>query len=278
MQAPRTTHHQAFAVRPEAKAAIIDAVTQASRALLGMWPGRPGAPRPVTTMKADNTAVSMADLASQAILLDGLRSVGHDEVVVTEEDVRTHTLSASTVWFVDPLDGTRQYLSGSRDFAVLVSGWSSGKPVYSVAGFPANGILAVADGTTVTHIGPEAGGRPTVHAVYCDPPGLRGALGSGTEYLVDCYESTRVLVEVARRYARGAVVEMCGHRAWDIAAPIHLITAAGGCVTDEQGRTVSLTTPQVQARYLVAATDASTHRALLDALSDPTDRKDPEQR
>lgn len=206
--------------------------------------------------------------ASQRILLEAVARADPGAVVVSEEDSHSHTRTAQTVRFCDSLDGTRRYLAGSPDFAILLSACTDGTPVYSIAYFPATDILADADSTTLTiRRRAPAPERIGVHACYGDPPGLRAALDPDTAYLVDHYESTRALVDVALGDALAAVVTLCGHYAWDLAAPIHLINAAGGIVTDQDGQPIPLRSPHVHAEYVVLATmDRELHRNLLHAL------------
>ncbi|NNH76041.1 hypothetical protein HLB23_40400 [Nocardia uniformis] len=253
---------------PQGRGALLDAVTRAGDRLMRNWPGHTRTASPTSWRKPDGTLVSVADHASQRILTTALANTVRNAVVISEENQRSHTRTASTVWFIDPLDGTRQYLAGSSDFAILLSAWTHGVPALSIAYFPADNILAeaYADTLTVHRCGPPPD-HPAVHSVYGDVPGLREALAPDTEYLADRYESTRVLADIALGHALGAVVEMCGHYAWDLAAPIHLITAAGAFVTDQDGEPLRLRGPHVSARHVVAARDPGLHQTLLHALN-----------
>ncbi|MEY9948382.1 inositol monophosphatase [Kitasatospora sp. GAS1066B] len=254
---------------------LAPAVEQAAARLMRTWTGRPAAAANRARTKPDGTLVCDADTASEQILLSAIRAADPGGRIITEEDPATHHGhdGAATLWFIDPLDGTRQYLDGSPDFAILVSAWQHGAPVFSIAAFPAWDILALAHHDTLQlHPSVPAQRRPQpVHACYCDLPAVRECLPDGTAYLVDAFESTRALVDVARGSAAGAVVEMCGHRAWDIAAPCHLIGASGRTVTDETGKPICLDQPDVEARYLVAAATSTLHASLLTALENYRD-------
>ncbi|MET9658139.1 inositol monophosphatase family protein [Streptomyces sp. NPDC006510] len=246
---------------------LLDAVHAAGQRLLATWPGAGG--RPAAATKPDGSVVTDADLASEAILTAAIRTVAPGAHIAAEENPASHHCPGpdTMVWFLDPLDGTRLYLNGSADFAILLSAWHAGRALLSIASFPAAGIVAAARNGTVsfTPSGPPPARLP-VHTCYCDPPGLPGVIPADLSHLVDAYESTRALVDVARGHAAGAVALMCGHRTWDIAAPAHLITTAGGTVTDEHGAPLHLTGCDVTARYLVAATTRTLHRRLLAAL------------
>ncbi|MEU3562833.1 inositol monophosphatase family protein [Kitasatospora sp. NPDC006786] len=252
---------------------LVAAVDQAAARLLSTWPGAGMTGPEDVRRKADGTLVSAADTDAEQILVKAITSFDPTGLIVTEENPDTHhprSTSRALTWYIDPLDGTRQYLDGSTDFAVLVSAWRGSTPEFSVASFPAAGVLAVADRDQATFRPvPQPPDQRPVHACYFEPAGLRERLPAGTPLRVDAFESTRALTEVARGTAAGAVAEMCGHRAWDIAACCHLLTATGRHITDEHGHPVRFDGPDVTARYLVAADTRDLHSLLLTTL-EPT--------
>ncbi|MFD6391183.1 inositol monophosphatase family protein [Nocardia sp. NPDC060259] len=253
-----------------AKDRIIDAVSRASDELLARWPRLTGF-APASATKTDGTPVSSADLASQTILVAAIASTQPGAVILAEEDTATQCRPGTNVWFVDPLDGTNLYLAGHSDFAVLVSGWVDDEPVLSVAAFPSESILAVADHEQATFTAPDSPPEQlAVHAVYCDLPNIREAIGGMHPYEIDRFESTRTLVDVARGHAAGAIVEMCGHATWDIAAPAHLISASRGVISDEFGNRIHPHGTTVDFGYLVAARSPTLHKRLLHVLAQTT--------
>ncbi|PZT75876.1 MULTISPECIES: inositol monophosphatase family protein [unclassified Streptomyces] len=249
---------------------LVPAVDQAAARLLSTWPGTGMACPENVRRKADGTLVSAADTDAEQILVKAITHLDPTGVILTEEDPATHQANPNhraLTWYIDPLDGTRQYLDGSADFAILVSAWRGQVPEFSIASFPAAGVLAIADRDQATfRPAPQPPDQPPVHACYFEPAALRERLPARHPLLVDAFESTRALTEVARGTAAGAVAEMCGHRAWDIAALCHLITATGCHITDEHGRPVRFEGPDVTARYLVAADTRDLHSLLLNTL------------
>ena len=67
-----------------------------------------------------NDLVSHVDLASEALIVDGLRAAFPDDGVLGEEGGGVPGTSARR-WIVDPLDGTRNYLSGSGPWSVCIA-------------------------------------------------------------------------------------------------------------------------------------------------------------
>src|SRR5690242_6450312 len=68
------------------------------------------------TSKADGSPVTRADLAANEIIVQGLADSFPNVPVMTEERAPdTRALGARHVFLVDPLDGTRDFLSGNGE-------------------------------------------------------------------------------------------------------------------------------------------------------------------
>ncbi|MGJ3522532.1 3'(2'),5'-bisphosphate nucleotidase CysQ family protein [Nitratidesulfovibrio sp. D1] len=93
--------------------------------------------------KADDSPVTEADDASQAVLAEGLARLRPDLPVLSEEGrIPPHAERAGWPRFllVDPLDGTRGFLNGEGDFAVCVALVERGRPTAGILHFPALGV------------------------------------------------------------------------------------------------------------------------------------------
>jgi fructose-1,6-bisphosphatase/inositol monophosphatase family enzyme/SAM-dependent methyltransferase len=228
-------------------------------------------------VKTDGTLVTAADYASESTLLAAIRShAPHPHDILSEESPALPLTPALPIWFVDPLDGTRSYAAGSPDYAVLVSEWVAETPRFSVVYYPAIGQLAVAAAGRAAWShwkippldGADADPKGVVRVCYMCSPGLRHLVTqSGAAYSEQQVESTRALLDVATGAASAAIVLVCGHKPWDLAALLHLVSAAGGFVSDETGRPVRMLGSEVLSRYIVASRDRLLHTNLTAALS-----------
>lgn len=116
---------------------VIDLVRLAGAAILPHW--RVGV---AVTAKADDSPVTAADLAAHHVLLDGLLALAPDIPVLSEEDCAIDLDQRSTWtrwWLVDPLDGTKEFISGSDEFTVNVALIEQGRVVFGVVAMPTNG-------------------------------------------------------------------------------------------------------------------------------------------
>lgn len=106
--------------------------------------------------KSDESPVTEADEAADALISAGIRSAFPDIVLVTEEQAASHGQSASSFIIVDPLDGTKEFIKRRGDFTVNIALVQDGVPVRGVVFAPAKGRLfyTEADGRSVEESGP----------------------------------------------------------------------------------------------------------------------------
>jgi len=94
------------------------------------------------TAKADDSPVTAADLAAHHVLLDGLTALAPNIPVLSEEDANiAQSVRAAWTrwWLVDPLDGTKEFISGSEEFTVNIALIEQGRVVFGVVSMPTSG-------------------------------------------------------------------------------------------------------------------------------------------
>src|SRR5215213_2768871 len=87
--------------------------------------------------------VTVADLASSRIIVDGLYNAFPDDHVLSEEEVDTpHERTRNNrVWIIDPIDGTWGFIKRDGDFAVQIGLAIDGEPAVGVVYLPASGRM-----------------------------------------------------------------------------------------------------------------------------------------
>ncbi len=99
--------------------------------------------------KSDQSPVTDADMAADAVISAGLRRLEPHTLIVSEEDgvaavdVLAAMRRAGRCWIVDPLDGTRDFVAGTSDFTVNIALVEAGEPVLGCVYAPARGELYV---------------------------------------------------------------------------------------------------------------------------------------
>jgi 3'(2'), 5'-bisphosphate nucleotidase len=100
--------------------------------------------------KSDESPVTAADEAADAIISAGLRAAFPDVPLVTEEQSDSHEQSVSTFLIVDPLDGTKEFIKRRGDFTVNIAYVVDGVPVRGIVYAPAKDRLFYTDATGVS--------------------------------------------------------------------------------------------------------------------------------
>ena len=208
-------------------------------------------------IKNDLSPVTAADVASEAVIVEGVSRLLPGITVVAEESVgraADASLEPSFV-IVDPLDGTKEFLAGRDEFTVNVAIVTNGVPIAGIVAAPAQGLLwrAVVGGKAERlrlrfGAGPaEAYDRIVIRT---RPAPSRIVVATSRSHLDEATEEFLAGLPVARRFLCGSAVKFCylaqgeadvyprlsPTREWDIAAGCAILTAAGGVVTAPDGR------------------------------------------
>lgn len=198
-----------------------------------------------TRVKADASPVTDADEAAERLILEGLARLAPEIPAVAEESVaagRVPDVSGGRFWLVDPLDGTKEFISRNGEFTVNIALIDGGAPVLGVVHCPARGTTYWTEGPGRVFRQGEHGAPETIAARAPGPGGLVAAVsrshrdGRTDEYLAD--------FDIAETIVAGSSLKFCLVAAgeadiyprigptheWDTAAGHAVLAAAGGSV------------------------------------------------
>ncbi|MBC7147616.1 MAG: inositol monophosphatase family protein [Thioclava marina] len=222
--------------------------------------------------------VTEADRAAEAVMRAHLEERRPQDGIFGEEYGVKHGTSGLT-WVLDPIDGTRGFMSGTPTWGVLIALCAQeedgpGAPLLGVIDQPYIGER-FSGGFGAAEVSGPLGHRPLVtrspraldEAVLFTTFPEVGTEAEGaafarlsrqvrlTRYGMDCYAYALV--------AAGQIdlVVEAGLQPYDVAAPIAVIEAAGGIVTDWQGR------PAHRGGRVIAAANPEIHAAALEHLA-----------
>ena len=111
-------------------------------------------------VKSDDSPVTEADEAADALISAGLRAAFPDILLITEEQASSHSKTGDTFLIVDPLDGTKEFINRRGDFTVNIAYVENGVPTRGVVYAPARDrmFLTLADGRAVEEVAPFVAG------------------------------------------------------------------------------------------------------------------------
>jgi 3'(2'), 5'-bisphosphate nucleotidase len=90
--------------------------------------------------KDDSSPLTQADLAWHHCIVNGLRELTPDIPVLSEEsseDEKRNRISWQTYWLIDPLDGTKEFVTENGEFTVNIALVTNHQPVFGVVYAPA---------------------------------------------------------------------------------------------------------------------------------------------
>jgi 3'(2'), 5'-bisphosphate nucleotidase len=209
----------------------------------------------VVKTKADGSPVSEADTAAEQIISDGLRKVLPGVPMLAEEtfDAAAFREAPETFLLVDPLDGTREFVSRNGEFTVNIALIQSGVPVVGCVYVPAlDQIYLGGEGAFRAAVKP---GEPlpaldTMESLTTraySEAGLRAAISRS--HLDPQTEALLRRLPIASRLSAGSALKFCvmargdadvyprfsRTMEWDVAAGHAVLSAAGGCVLAADG-------------------------------------------
>jgi len=204
--------------------------------------------------KTDGSPVTEADLAADRIIAEGLAQVAPGIPSLSEERAGPATAPyKESVFLIDPLDGTKEFVAGRNEFTVNLALVTHGTPLLGIVGAPALGLIwrgIVGQGAERLTLGD--GGPRRVEPIRTRPCPPRGAPwtvavsrlhgDSRTEAFIAARPGA-VRSELGSAVKFGRVAEgsvdiyprLSPTSEWDVAAGHAVVAAAGGRITDSNG-------------------------------------------
>lgn len=220
--------------------------------------------------------VTEADLGAHAVLDEGLRTVV-DVPVWSEEGARPDQ-NSSRYWLVDPLDGTREFVEGTPEYAVSVALVEGGTVRLAVVCNPATGRMvswsdsgAAQSEGVARHPGTATGGPPV--ALVSRQEWRRGEcafLGAAVELAV--VGSTAWKLALLSQGEGDLYLTPAPRHPWDVAAGIGLVEAAGFRITDAFDRAIDLRPGAALPRGVLCA-KPDLHRRIRPLLQSEVERR-----
>ena len=200
--------------------------------------------------KADGSPVTLADQAAEDVILPRLRALTPDIPVVSEEEAAkglTPDVTGNRFWLVDPLDGTKEFISGNGEFTVNIALIENGVPVLGVVVIPARKQTFAGAGLGTATL-TDSDGTRAISVRAAPDAGLTvvGSRSHGDASAMDAFLAGRKVVDFR---PAGSSLKLCLIAAgeadlyprlgttmeWDIAAGHAVLAAAGGRVETVDG-------------------------------------------
>jgi 3'(2'), 5'-bisphosphate nucleotidase len=221
--------------------------------------------------KADQSPLTLADLRAHTLIVARLQALTPDIPILSEEAAGVDFATRSAWrrhWLVDPLDGTREFVSRNGEFTVNIALIEDHVPVLGVVHVPT---------TDLTFSGTRTGGAFKQHGVAspapihtCRPAAQPLRVVSSRSHGADAADRHAQILGPYTQVKVGSSVKFCilaegaadlyprfgPTSEWDTAAGQAVLEAAGGFVIDLSGQPLRYNTrAEILNPYFIAYAD-----------------------
>ncbi|MDB4974802.1 MAG: 3-5-bisphosphate nucleotidase [Myxococcaceae bacterium] len=228
--------------------------------------------------KGKNDPVTEADKLANAYIVEELTRRFPDDGIVAEESVdRGDSLTKSRCWFVDPLDGTKEFIAKNGEFSVMIGLAVDGKSLLGVVFQPSLDKLyhgVVGQGATLEQQGKVSALRVSEES---DPAKLKLVVSrshrpASIEQIMTRLGTTAEMPSGSVGVKVGLIAERAADlyvhisdksSLWDACGPEAVLHAAGGRFTHVDGSAISYTSAEMKNLKGILACNRATYDQVL---------------
>ena len=199
--------------------------------------------------KDDNTPVTIADKKSEIIIRELINNAYPNHGILAEEFDDTKP-NSEYIWVVDPIDGTRSFIAGHKDFGTLIALLYKKKPVLGIINCPAHKERWIGVENQITTLNGKnikTSSKKSIEDCYAITTGLYFK----NETFRNGFEN---IIKKSKYYILGGDCDMYGMlssgfvdivvedtlKAYDYMALVPVIQGAGGVITDKYNKPITL--------------------------------------
>lgn len=234
--------------------------------------------QPEIDWKTPNEPVTEADHASNAFILEQLTRHFPDDAIISEEAKAIDSrFERPLVWYVDPMDGTKEFIGRNGEFSVMVGLTENGRPALGAVFQPTSNRL---------YLGAAGVEAFRVDGKTRQPLQVSQRRRIGDFRMVISRSHAEPLVEEIGRslgighvLKSGSVGVKCGliasgscelyvhpsphTKLWDSCGPQAILEAAGGVITDLYGEPLDYLQPEIRNKRGMVVSNGVAHQEII---------------
>lgn len=231
--------------------------------------------------KGKNDPVTDADKRGNELIVDGLRQAFPDDIIVAEESEKPDdTQTGNRIWYVDPVDGTKEFINKNGEFSVMIGLAVNGQAKVGVVFKPDGDVLYA--GVVDQEAWMETHGERTPIAVTAPEPSASITLAVSRSHRNPMLEQIGKDIGVGKEVPSGSVGLKIGliargiadvymepgpyTKLWDGCGPEAILRAAGGQFTNILGEQLHYGLTQLKNTHGLVATNGTYHKKVIEAL------------
>ncbi len=231
-------------------------------------------------LKQGDEPVTVADRKASELIVSGLRKAFPKDPLISEElPPEPGALGSDRLWLVDPIDGTKDFITGSDGFSIMIGLVVGGRPVMGVVHLPAQDrtYWATPEGAFV-----RVHGAVTPLAVSDVSTAANAKLVASKSHRSDALDKVKTELGIVDELNIASVGAKLGliaagvrdlyvnpatkTKAWDTCGPEAILVRAGGKLTDLLGRPIDYT-HELKHQHGLVATNGKIHDEVVGRLA-----------
>ncbi len=231
--------------------------------------------------KGKNDPVTEADKRGNDLIVHGLEQAFPDDIIVAEESEKPDdNQTGNRVWYVDPVDGTKEFIAKNGEFSVMIGLAVNGQAKLGVVYRPDEDRLYA--GIVDQEAWMETNGERTRLAVTSPEPSASITLTVSRSHRNPLLEKIGQDIGVGKEIPSGSVGLKIGliargladvymepgpyTKLWDACGPEAILRAAGGQFTNILGEQLYYGLTQLKNTHGLVATNGAYHKKVIQAL------------
>lgn len=232
--------------------------------------------------KGMNDPVTEADQLANALIVKGLADYfPQDKIIAEESPLPNESQLTGRIWYVDPLDGTKEFIARNGEFSIMIGLTLNGKSQIGVVYRPTEDQLFAGITDQRAWMEHQGASHDLKATQVKNPKAL--ALVASRSHRSPRLSGVKQTLNITEEHPLGSVGLKIGFianggadvymepgpytKSWDACAPEAILRGAGGCFTDIHGNPIQYGTNEVRNLHGVLATTQDCHERVLQALT-----------
>lgn len=228
--------------------------------------------------KSPTELVTKYDKAVEAFLIEKIQPLYSDYTIIAEESFKGGTIPPKAI-FIDPIDGTTNFVHKIPHLAISIGLWEDGKPIEAIVYNPIlnelytaqTGLGAYCNGEQIS-VQKDANLQNAIIATGF--PYVKHEIGKEYWWVVNSFKQLLPKIRDIRRLG-AAALDLCylssgkvngfyeiNLQPWDVAAGILIVQEAGGVVSNITGKKYDFS------QQIIVASNGDIHTELLENLAE----------
>jgi 3'(2'),5'-bisphosphate nucleotidase len=229
---------------------------------------------PEVKLKSDQSPVTIADIEADNYLRDAIQTAFPKDKILSEETENTITDFSGRVWIIDPLDGTRTYTLGKKEFSNIIGLCIDGVPVLGVVCAPALGLTYfaekgkgayVSNGQSISRINVNNISDITIASGVIKPGKTTLANIPISQSTFDSGAAIKIM-EIAKGNYDLHIDASYKASKWDTCGAQIILEEAGGKLTDLAGKPIDYMTADSRLQNSFVASNGYLHTSIIEEV------------